>query len=287
MQRKPWPIIILAFIHFVEPIAKIIFYSILWKMPVSRFLTYMQYQSSPLELFLFLGAFPIAGVAILAVKKWSLPAFFLVQLVTLGGHIYYHTTAPKAFPIYLIVGLTVLNLLVVTYFLLPAVRIAYLDPKVRWWEAKPRFLVDWKGKAVQGKHNIDVTVSNISEGGMFFQTSSKSASLSIEEPIRVDFEFLNVPFSLPGRIRHYSAGSKYGVQFTDLTSEQKKNLKTSARAIAKLDYPRQGLSENPFESFTNWFKTLVKTGKGLVPEVKKLPTKKTQISVGSTSSQEH
>lgn len=287
MERKPWPIVVLAIIHFLEPVFKILFYSILWGMPVRRFLTYMQYQSSPLELFLFLAAFPLAGAAIIAVKKWSLPAFIAIQLVTLGGHIYYHSTAPNAFPLYLIISLTLMNLAVLTYFLLPAVRIAYLDPKIRWWEAKPRYLVDWKAKATQGKSTVEVTVSNISEGGMFVQGPSKSAALAVEEPIRVEFNFVNTEMSVPGRIRHFSAGTgapKYGIQFTDLSREEKSKLRKCARVLATLDYPRQGVHEDPIESFKAWAKTLFTTGKGLFPEVKKLPAKKSQITVGGSSS---
>ncbi len=283
MARKPWPIVILAMFHFLEPVFKILFYSLLWDMPVSRFLTYMQYQSSFGELFLFLGAFPIAGFAILSVKKWSIPTFFLVQVITVAGHIYYHRVAPKAFPISLIVSVTVANLAVVTYFLMPAVRIAYLDPRVRWWEAKPRYLVNLSAKAIQGKKSTEGNISNISEGGIFLTCTGKAA-LAVEEPITLQFDFLNLAMTVTGRIRHFSTGSgahKYGIQFSDLTREQKTNMRRCIAVLGTLDYERQGGNEDAVESLKTWVRTLVKTGRGLMPEVKSLPAKKTQVSVGS------
>lgn len=282
MYRKPWPIVILALLHFMEPLVKLIFYSILWKMPVSSFLTYMQYQATPFELFLFLGAFPLAGVAILAVKRWSVPAFLAIQGLNVAGNIYYHIVAPKTFPTELIVGVCLLNLALTVYFLLPAVRMTYLDAKVRWWESKPRFLVDWKAKITQGK-SYDVRIANISEGGVYF-ICDKGRSIDVDEPLKVDFGFLNMRFSLTARVRHHNASGEakhFGIQFVDVSPAQKMSLRRCVGVLRALEFERLGVHEDSWASFVHWLRTLISTGHGLVPEVKRLPEEKSHVTVGS------
>lgn len=281
MERRPWPIVILAIIHFLEPFAKILFYSTLWNLPVSRFVSFLIHHTSPVEQTLFLASFPLGGICILAVKKWSLPGYAAVQAVTLAGHIYYHVNAPQAFPLYLIATLTLLNLSVVAYFLLPAVRLAYLDPSIRWWESKPRYLVDWKGKALQGKRATDLRVSNISEGGLFVTVPGSKAALEVNELIQVEFEFLETPMSLVGRIRHQNAkgtDKKYGIEFSELTPGVRAQLKRGIRELRRRRFPRQGRREETWQSFRNWIADL-STGKGFLPEPNKRGKKTTQVTV--------
>jgi hypothetical protein len=282
MERKPWPIVILAVLHFLEPIAKILFYTTLWHMPIPRFLSFMIHHTTTPELLLFLAAFPVGGVCIIAVKKWSFYGYLAIQALTLFGHIHYHLIAPQAFPISLIAGMTALNLIVVGYFLLPAVRLAYMDPKVRWWEAKPRYLVDFVGKALQGHRSTDLKVSNISEGGLFVTVANKVATLESSEPVQVEFDFLGTPYSLVGQIRHHSSGAteaRYGVQFAELTPGVQAGLRKSMRKLRRLKYKRQGRSEDAMVSFKKWIRILFTTGRGLLPEARRpAPQKKEETN---------
>ncbi len=284
MERRPWPIVILATFHFLEPVAKILFYSVLWEMPISVILKYLSYQASFLEMLLFCASFPLAGIAIFAVKNWSLPAFLAIQGVTLAGHIYFHIEAPKAFPIYLIASLSMANALVVYYFLVPSVRAAYFDPKLRWWEAKPRFIVDWAGRALQGRKDIAIKVCNLSEGGVLVEANGKSAALESDEQVQIEFSFQNTDYSFPGIVRHFSkAGTpaKFGIQFSEVSPGAKKKLKQAIRTLKRSGYRPMGRSEPAWESFVSWSRRLVKTGSGLFPEPRKPTGQTNQMSVGS------
>lgn len=284
MFRKPWPIVVLATLHILEPAFKVLFYSLLWDMPARSFLTYMQFQSTPLEIYLFFFAFPLAGLAILAVKNWSLPAFFSIQAITLASGFYFHVASPKTFPIALITAVTVVNILAVTYVLVPTVRLTYTDPSLRWWESKPRFIVDWAATLLQGKSKLKAHVCNISEGGVFLETSSKT-KLTATDAVQVEFEFDGVAFSLAGRIRHYSAATrspKYGIQFTELPPTMKRQIHSCVKSLRKQRAPQVGRHDDAWQSFKEWAFTLATTGKGLFPEVQTRPrTAKAQVSVGS------
>jgi hypothetical protein len=282
MERRPWPIVILALLHFFEPFAKTVFYAFLWEMPVSRLVKYLSYQASPLELFLFAFSFPLAGIAIFAMKKWSLPTFLTIQAITLAGHVYFHLVSPKSFPIYLIASLTVLNALVVWYFLAPSVRTLYLDSRLRWWEAKPRFTVNWHGKVLQGKKSLPVQICNLSQGGTLIKIEKK-ATLEVEEAIQIEFEFEKASFSMPGVVRHYSKSETdalYGIQFSELTSGTLSKLKATMGKLKKAGHLPMGRRDPALKSFLAWAEKLAKTGQGFFPELPKKTGTTSQISVG-------
>ena len=268
MERKPWPIIILALIHILEPVFKIGFYSAYWNIPILRYVNYLVHLNTSWEHFLFFAAFPIAGLSILAVKAWSLPVFLLMQAITLSAHAYHHHIAPQTFSLSLVVFMSTMNLAVVTYFLLPAVRLAYLDPSVRWWEALPRFVVDWKAKLSGGNQTKEVLLGNISRGGAFVHARG-GVDLKVNANVEIEFSFLNSPMKLKGVVRHVShdAGtSRVGIEFCELTRVQKKALRLGTKQLKELHYTPQRIQDDTFVSFKNWAQTLSKTGKGLFPE---------------------
>ncbi|MBY0370856.1 PilZ domain-containing protein, partial [bacterium] len=268
MERKPWPIVLLALFHVLEPLCKLVFYSYYWNISTARYFTYLQHQSTPMELFLFLGAFPLAGIAIFAVKSWSLPVFLGIQIMTLSTHIYHHAIAPQTFPLSLVVGMSIMNLAVVTYFLLPAVRIAYLDASIRWWEAMPRFVVEWKGTLNQGSAHQEVLVQNISEGGVFLNIRGKN-HVSFEKPVRIKFDLLTTPLDLAGIVRHQSTSGDSmhaGLQFCDLHKADKKKIRQGIKSLEKLGYKQNRIQDEAFASFRKWAVRLLKTGKGLLPD---------------------
>lgn len=269
MEKRPWPIIVLALLHFVEPQIKLVFYSWFWDVPVWRFISFMMSGKNVWGTFLFLFSFPIAGFAIFAVKKWSLPVFVVIQLVTLGQHIRDSSLAPSHFPPLMIGAFVGLNLLVTTYFLLPAVRLAYVDPRVRWWEAKPRYQVRWPVRLSQNGHSFDAVIANVAEGGFFCEFHGK-VTMDTTQDISAVFSYQQFHFQLQGAIRHSrfdSGKSYYGVKFHPPARTTRMALKSCMNTLEKQGFDRKPALENPVKAFAAWAKRLVTTGKGLFPEV--------------------
>jgi hypothetical protein len=202
MEKKPWPILVLAMIHFMEPIAKIFFYSWLWNQSPTIFFEPWTLDTAYFRALFFFG-FPIAGFAIYMVKNWSLPVFMGVQAVTLIGHIQNFSRSPESFPVYLVAGVTALNCLVVCYFLVPAVRAAYLDPRLRWWEAKPRYRVNWDFKCDLNGKSYKGHILNISEGGMFLSFQSPQ-EFELYKMADFEFSYENFHFKLSGQLVHHT-----------------------------------------------------------------------------------
>lgn len=269
MEKRPWPIILLAFFHLTEPLVKLLFYSWYWNVPITRFFHYMMSGKDVVETFIFLFAFPIAGIAIFAVKNWSLPVFFGVQAITVVNHVYDAIHTPHVFPPWLMGIFSALNFLVVTYFLLPAVRLAYTDASVRWWEARPRFYVSWSGLVRQGGKDTPINIGNIAEGGIF-GVVRPPVDIDPALPVQVSFVVEDQHFSLLGRIRHQfvdEGNVRFGVQFWEVTNDDQKRLKKVVTDLAKAKTPRKPEYDHPLMELGVWFWKLVRTGKGLVPEL--------------------
>lgn len=268
MPKKPWPIIILSVLYFLEPLIKIFFYSFYWQRPVSYLMTAASLHS-PYTAFMYFLAFPLAGIAIFAVKKWSLPVFGLLHVLTLIGHLNNHHLAPQHFPISLIVTISLLNFLVVSYFLIPAVRLVYFYPKFRWWESKPRYRVNWEMTVSQKGKTFEGTTLNLSEGGLFFYC--KTPSLKPGKLLSVAFEYEGQKFHFFGRIVHQfsNAGShRYGIKFASMQKKNQEKLVACLSKMAEL-HPEIQPIKHDVPSFNHWAKTALTTGKGIVPSLRK------------------
>ena len=270
MEYKPWPLIILAFFHFIEPLTKISFYSAYFSVnPVDVVL--IEYQaSSTLQFFEYFFLFPIAGIAIFAVKKWSFPVFLIIEAWVLITNIPYFnelylTSQFLLLGFFILFG--ILNITVVSYLLLPAVRIAYLDPRIRWWEAKPRYSVDIECKVNDKPIG---RIKNLSESGVFISTHE---DLPIDSIIKLEYTLETVDSNAikictQAHIIHkftINSSEGYGIQYTDLPHSTKHFIHSKIKYLEKAGYDRRPPRRHITDLF-NWLAKLIKTGEGLLPK---------------------
>src|SRR5690606_37834368 len=129
-------------------------------------------SGSYLHLFEYFCLFPIAGIAILSVKRWSIPIFLVVEIwVIISNFSYFQKLFQTQH--YLLLGILItfvmLNTATVLYLLLSTMRQFYFDPTLRWWRAKPRYQKRIEC-AVNGLKNF--WILNISITGVFIANLS-------------------------------------------------------------------------------------------------------------------
>lgn len=271
MEYKPWPLILLAFVHFIEPISKIAFYSIFFQLsPLDAIV--IEYQSgSAIQTFEFFFLFPIAGIALFAVKKWSFPLFVLVEVWVFITNLTYFNELYQSNQIWLLgffIFFGILNIAVVGYLLLPAVRIAYLDPRVRWWEAKPRYSINIEGK-VDGQ--TTGTIVNISESGIFI---AAHRNLPIDSEIELEFTLFesaalsqDFHIKLKALVVHKFTVDNvegYGIRYIELSVSNRHLIRSMIRHLERANVTRRPPRRNAMD-LIRWLTTLIKTGKGLFP----------------------
>lgn len=159
------------------------------------------------------------------------------------------------FDLSLLLGFSILNILVVTFLLVPTVRIYYLDPKIRWWEAFPRYSVDINAELEGfGKTKIH----DISKSGIFVEAIDEIREGDI---IPILFEVMGIHYKLTGKvIAFFDKGNikGIGVQFFGLTRTDKKMVSTLIKSFEKAGVERRPAKRNYKDELTVLFARVFK-----------------------------
>ncbi len=263
MKRKPWAIIILAILHIFAPLGNLIINAHWLHHSLLEHWNYWM-NFMPRILFMTYVVLPvIAGVAIFICRRWS----YWIYLGCLGliftSNIYSFYTDVSLVKFLFLLFVLIVDLLAVAYFVVPAVRVVYMDPKLRWWESAPRF---------QFAHIIDINkrlnaghIKNISEGGAFLTTE-----FPLKEGNRIsltwDFENHYYQVSAVVVFKNTRANAEgYGVQFNH-TNESKKQIKRLCAKLKVSGLLIQTVVPGPEDSFGNWLKKLIFSREGLFPK---------------------
>jgi hypothetical protein len=164
------------------------------------------------------------------------------------------------------------NLALVSYFLLKEVRQTYYNPRIRWWESKPRYtlrspaLITIKsGPTSAHGSTINCTLINLSEGGAFIHVPK---GLTPHSRITLIYDCLGKEFQFSGEVLYQVQRQKnqYGIQFIT-PFKSKLQIKNLIRALVKLGIERRPDRTHWSVSLLKWLKQLFFEGKGLVPEI--------------------
>ncbi|HRK03296.1 MAG TPA: PilZ domain-containing protein, partial [Oligoflexia bacterium] len=158
----------------------------------------------------------------------------------------------------------ILDFVMVSYFLLPQVRITYFDSRVRWWENHPRYWMSSAVKLQLMERVVEAEVDNVSVGGAYLLTKE---TFEIGDCVRLQFKVFSNEYDVNAEIVHKGKGSGgYGARFVH-TPETLEAFERLTRAMEILRIPRRPDYKNSWEGFLDWARTLLKTGRGIVPEV--------------------
>jgi hypothetical protein len=238
------------------------------------YLAYFIQARQWLDLFYLFALPPIMGLAAYAMKKWSYAIFvagssWMLYRNFLEAH---HGAMPLFYAIALCLG----NLGFVTYFLLPQVHAPYLNPKLRWWESKTRFIVDWPCRITETPEQSGTScrIQDFSEGGVFLQTPEP---VSMEQIVHIRIspssnEILALK-AKPVFSRPVQNGLGYGLQFVEIDKVTAKRLSHLARQLHKSGSPFRNEREDNWTAFKYWAKRLMTTGHGLLPEPDRAPVR--------------
>lgn len=196
----------------------------------------LQARNSFMEVFDFWLVFPMAGLLILKLRKWSYFAFMSIltyaiyNISTYEKYTWPYNSDAPFFYNYFVVGLSAA---VFVYFLLPKVREPFFDRRVRWWEPQLRYAVNITCK-VHGPHlTFPAHILNMSQTGAFLQDSPY---LKVGERLHVEFNFLGQVIELPVEVIHKTNvhnQSGYGVRFVFRSFTQSLRLAKVIKVIKK------------------------------------------------------
>lgn len=216
MKNKPILFTILAIICLIEPTFKIFYLKLSSDFSFSVVLANILHRVTLFDLFKFWFMFPIAGLCLIWLRKWTYFLFLAIQIYAIYDFITYE---PYTFPYnsqepfffnYILVSF---NAIIVIYFLLPQTRKPFFDSAMRWWETKKRYQATIPCKILMPQGEIDCTILNISQTGAFIDCAE---SLAMGESITLEFDHQGLSFSLVAEIvseHQYDGHTGLGARF--------------------------------------------------------------------------
>lgn len=200
MKNKPIIFTILAVLLLIEPTFKIFYLKYRSDFDFSVVLANILHRVTVFDLFKFWFMFPIAGLCLIWLRKWTYYLFLGIQLYAIYDFVTYE---PYTFPynsqepFFFNYILVVANVLLLAYFLLPQVRKVFFDQSLRWWETKKRYKATIPCQLVLPTGNLKCNILNISQTGVFVNCKE---SLANGEVISVEFDYRGLNFSLSAEV---------------------------------------------------------------------------------------
>ncbi|MCB9062964.1 MAG: PilZ domain-containing protein [Halobacteriovoraceae bacterium] len=274
MKVRPWEIVVLGFLHLLEPIFRLFLYSFFFNSPVREYLLGLIYSKYAIINVLGLFLFPMAGISILMFQRWSLFIFLLIEFIVAAINFSFLSNLLLSGDYVLLltcIALFALNIFVVTYFLFPSVRKIYDEDDIQWWKQKARYkslidcdLVNLNFLGTDKLINLKGKVTNISESGIFIQTEG---SFEKNHLARVRFIFDEKIFDLDAHVVYIdSERNGIGAKFVNLTKEKINDLKYLIEALSLFDIIEDRSRISLTLSFKEWVKNIFKSPWLLLPK---------------------
>lgn len=240
MKNRPLIFILIALMHMLEPIVKIAYFKMTTPFSLLTIMSNISSIGTAKEIFDFWFLFPIGGIALLGVKRWSYPIFVGVQVYNIYNHLSYEKfTWPYVSdaPFYGSLFLLIVNVFIVIYFSLPDIRKPFFNKAMRWWETRTRYdvKIPIHFSINNPNHLISSEVMNISDTGIFI---NYRGVIENDTKLIMHLAFGNHHIQINGKkvSDHNYCGQKgIGVQFCFENIWEKLELKSLVRTVAKED----------------------------------------------------
>ena len=223
MKNKPLIFSILSALCLIEPLIKVLYFKAITHFDFVVIFANLRARDSFFEVVDFWLVFPLAGLRILKLRKWTYFAFMAV-LAYINYNIFtyekytwpYNSDSPFLYN-YVV---AVLSMVVFVYFLSPKVREPFFDRRVRWWEPKTRYNVRIPCKLHSDNCAFPTEILNLSQTGAFIL---ESKYMKAGDRLQLEFNFLGQNILVPVEIVHKHTiqdQTGFGVKFHFMSMAQ-------------------------------------------------------------------
>ena len=260
MEQRPWSLVVVGLLHVLLPYVTLGL-AVLESGPGVK-QCWARFSAVVDGIFVVYFVLPILmALFLFLMKRWSFLAYLATLAVVTSSMAYFYYQNLNIFFQATHGVLLVLHLVCAGYVLLPAARVIYFNPRLRWWEAKARFKILLPGTVKPAVPSADsvalpVTVVNYSEGGVFLE--SKQA-LPLDHDLKIFFEVAGKECAFNGRVVHrigQGDQEQYGVQFVFASFAEKRRARELSRGFAALGIEQRTPPQPLLVSFLSWARDL-------------------------------
>lgn len=197
MMRRPWPILLLAILQFLTPVIYLSFAAGFYGISFISAAREVYALATPLRNFEIFLLPMILGVLIFMTKR---TAYFIALVGCIYGIIrgvMEFIATNQTDPVFPIIVSNVFCIAAIIYLSRATARDVYLNPRIRWWETDPRYVVNFPASVTRvGASPMKATLENVAAGGAGIETLA--AGFLKEEIITLEFQH-------EGNVYHLSA----------------------------------------------------------------------------------
>jgi hypothetical protein len=211
MKHKPLIFSIISLLCIIEPLIKVLYFKASTHFDLMLILNNLMARNSFREVFDFWLVYPVAGVLLIKLRKWTYFGFMgiliyiVYEILTYEQYTWpYNSDSPLLYHY----GVVVLSIVVFMIFLFPSIREPFFERRVRWWERKTRYEVGINCSLKNDTIIFPSQIFDISMTGAFLKESSY---FKIGDHLDMEFTFMDKAISLPIVVVHrHSIGGKHG-----------------------------------------------------------------------------
>ena len=236
MKNKPLIFTVLSVLCLIEPLIKVLYFKAATHFDFLVIFENLKARNTFVEVFDFWMAFPLAGLLIMRLRKWtylgfmSMLSYIVYNIFSYEKYTWpYNSDTPFMYNYVVAMGAVAVFL----YFLSPKAREPFFDRRARLWETKTRYKVDIYCKLQSSSLTFPSKIINISKSGAFVQDSPY---INIGDLLVMEFNFLGEKIEVPLRIVHkYESEHKcgYGAEFVFNSLSQSMKLSKVVSIIQK------------------------------------------------------
>lgn len=206
MNRRPWPIVLLAILQFLTPVIYLGFAAGFYGISFLSAAREVYELTSPLRR-LEIFALPILlGVLIFMTKRVG---YFIAMIGCAYGiarGITEFIASNQTDPVFPIILSNIFCIAAIAYLARPKARSVYFNPRLRWWETEARYMVGWPASVTRvGAAPMKATIQNIAGGGAGVETLE--AAFLKGEVVVLEFQHEGTIYRLNSKIAWEKPGS--------------------------------------------------------------------------------
>jgi hypothetical protein len=262
VKRRPWPIVFLAALQLLCPVASILVSALVWHATPAQVLATVARELTVFQQIDLFGLPLLAAASLFCFRPWSYPVFIAISAWTLVSNYQTWEASQGGFSAGWLGGLSLLNTLFIGYFLAPSVRQAYFNARVRWWESLPRFRMDLPGTVAIDGVEVACRLEDVSAGGALVELDPSAGVRELHngETLHVRFGFHHQRYSPRARVVHrrLSLPGCYGVQF--LKDAEAARVARLMRALKLLGFPIRQERPPWQQDLAEWARSIPRDG---------------------------
>jgi len=169
MHRRPWPIVFLSLLQLFTPIGTIFFSSIANRVTFIQQLKIV-WAHAPMtdRIIIFIVPIILAWL-IYFTKKIGLYLVAATVIYTLTKNLIEWRGFADGYSFLMLLLVSLCNLALVAYLLVPSVREIFFNPSIRWWEREPRYILNTEGAIDLNGQTQPCYLQDVSVSGASFQ----------------------------------------------------------------------------------------------------------------------